>query len=156
MPIFVSFKELEIFHDRLGPGRWNWGNHIKVWNLVAWCKLPWNGSLYVMATLSLCLHFLIWAGGGCCPSLNILYMMPGWSWGAILGTWMEVRHHLAGVLTQIHVFGHGFRWYATCNLDGGETWILGPGWSWELSWMEVRCKSVHLNGGGMVHKYLMT
>ena len=21
-----------------------------------------------------------------------LYMMPGWSWDAILGTWVEVRH----------------------------------------------------------------
>ena len=27
----------EIVHDRLGPGRWNWGNQIMAWNLVAWC-----------------------------------------------------------------------------------------------------------------------
>ena len=24
----------EIFNDRLGPGRWNWGNHVTAWNLV--------------------------------------------------------------------------------------------------------------------------
>ena len=42
----------EIFHDRLGPGRWNGGNHIMAWNLVAWCSLPWRGSLYEIATLS--------------------------------------------------------------------------------------------------------
>ena len=40
------------FHDRFGPGRWNWGNHITAWNLVAWCSSPWSGSLYEMAILS--------------------------------------------------------------------------------------------------------
>ena len=35
---------IEISHKRLGPGRWNWGNHIMAWNLVAWCILPWSGS----------------------------------------------------------------------------------------------------------------
>ena len=47
------------FNDRLGPGRWNWGNHIMAWNLVLWCSLPWNESLFEMATLSYCSHFLI-------------------------------------------------------------------------------------------------
>ena len=45
-------QEFEIFHDRPGPGRINWGNHITAWNLVAWCSLPWSGSLHEMATLS--------------------------------------------------------------------------------------------------------
>ena len=63
----------EIFHDRLGPGRWNWGNHIIAWNLVAWCSLPWSRSLYEMATLSLCSHFLISGGQGWCRSLNVLF-----------------------------------------------------------------------------------
>ena len=44
-------RNFEIFHDRLGPGRWNWGNHITTWNLVAWCCLPCSGSLFEMATL---------------------------------------------------------------------------------------------------------
>ena len=36
-----------------------WGNHIAAWNLVAWCNVPWGGSLFEMATLSQCSHFLI-------------------------------------------------------------------------------------------------
>ena len=39
-------RNFDIFHDSLGAGRWNWGNHITTWNLVAWCSLPWSGSLY--------------------------------------------------------------------------------------------------------------
>ena len=61
-------RNFERFH-MLGPGRWNWGNHTTAWNLVAWCSLPWSGSLYEMAT---CSHFLITAGRGCCRSLNVL------------------------------------------------------------------------------------
>ena len=46
---------------------------IMIWNLVAWCNvLPWSGSLFEMAALSKCAHFLISAGWGCCHSLNVL------------------------------------------------------------------------------------
>ena len=58
----------EIFHHRLGPGIWNWVNHITAWHLVAW-----SGSLYEIATLGWCLYFLILAGRGCCHSLNVLF-----------------------------------------------------------------------------------
>ena len=44
-------RNFEMFHHRLGPGRWNWGNHITAWNLVASCSLSWSGPLYEMATL---------------------------------------------------------------------------------------------------------
>ena len=63
---------MELFHDGLGPERWNWGNHITAWNWVAWFSLPWSGSLYEMATLSH-LHFPISANRGCCRSLNVLF-----------------------------------------------------------------------------------
>ena len=66
-------RNFEIFDDRRGPGRWNWGNHITAWNLVKWCNLPWSGSLYEMSTLSLCSHFLILAGQGCYHSLKVLF-----------------------------------------------------------------------------------
>ena len=64
-------RNFEIFHDRLGPERWNWGNHIMAWNLMPLCSLPWSGSLYEMPILSLCLHFLI-SAYRCCRSLNVL------------------------------------------------------------------------------------
>ena len=32
---FAQSTELQLFHDRLGPGRWKWGNHIMALNLVA-------------------------------------------------------------------------------------------------------------------------
>ena len=63
----------EAFHDRLGPGLrdddsyWEiWGNHIMAWNLVPWCR-----SLFEMATLSQCLHFLISTGRRRCRSLKV-------------------------------------------------------------------------------------
>ena len=43
------------------------------WNLVEWCSVPWSGSLFEMATLSQCSHFLISYGRGCCRSLNVLH-----------------------------------------------------------------------------------
>ena len=76
----------EIFHDRLGPGRWNWGNHNMAWNLVAWCSLPWSGSLYEITTLRLCSHFLISACRWCCCSLNVLLI-----WFRMNITWLHPR-----------------------------------------------------------------
>ena len=46
LPVPRSFG---IFYDRVGPGRWIWGNHITAWNLVARCNLPCCGSLHDMA-----------------------------------------------------------------------------------------------------------
>ena len=48
LAMFVQLRaprNFEIFHDRLGPGRWNWGNDITAWNLVAWCSSPRSGAL---------------------------------------------------------------------------------------------------------------
>ena len=42
----------------------------KVWYLVAWCNVPWNRSLFVMA-----IHFLILASQGCCGSLVVICKM---------------------------------------------------------------------------------
>ena len=42
------------------------------WKSVAWCNVPWGGSLVVMVTPSQCSHFPISAGRGCCRSLNVL------------------------------------------------------------------------------------
>ena len=50
--IFGIPRNFQIFHDRLRPRRWNWENHITAWNVVAWCSLPWNRSLFERATLS--------------------------------------------------------------------------------------------------------
>ena len=78
-PISVHFTEFLNFHDRLGSGLRDvdlyqevWGNHFMAWNLVAWCNVPWSGSLFEMATLSQCLHFQISASRGFYHSLIIL------------------------------------------------------------------------------------
>ena len=67
-----------------------WENHIMVWNLVASCNVPWSGSLPVfeMATLSQCSHFLILAGQGWYPSLNVLFFV---TWMCLeLSEWSEI------------------------------------------------------------------
>ena len=92
----------EIFHDRLRLGRWSWGNHITTWNLVASCSLPWSGSLYEIATLSWCWHFLISASRGCCRSLNVLcvnaviivIIIPGFIWN--VATTLLIIHWTLG------------------------------------------------------------
>ena len=53
---FLCVPRTEIFHDRLGPGGWNWGNHITAWNLEAWYSL-----------------FFISVGRGGCRSLGVLW-----------------------------------------------------------------------------------
>ena len=55
-------------------------NHIIAWNLLEWCNVPWNGSLFKMAMLSQCLRILISAGRGCCRSLNVLSNSPKLTW----------------------------------------------------------------------------
>ena len=49
---------------------------------------------------------------------------PGWKWDVDIGTWIEMRH----------------------DLDGGDTWICGPGWWWDITGMEVRHKFRCLGG----------
>ena len=69
----------QIFHDRLGPGMLT---HItkfeeitlQLRNLLAWCNVQWSGSLFEMATVGQCLHFVISAGQGCWRSLIILLL----------------------------------------------------------------------------------
>ena len=76
---FARFSELWNVSDRLGPClRDNnsykeiWGNYIMTWKLATRCNVPLSGSLFEMATLSQCSHFLNLAGRGCCCSLNVL------------------------------------------------------------------------------------
>ena len=64
-------QNFKIFHDRLGPGRWLiLGNARK-----SHFSVSWSGSLFEIAMLSQCLHFLILAGQGCRRSLNILFYL---------------------------------------------------------------------------------
>ena len=55
----------------------------------------------------------------------------GWSWCAILVTWMEV----------------------TCDLEWGETPNSAPGWRWDVTWMEVRFESSDLDTDDTVHRW---
>ena len=78
-PTYCIMDKWENIHVRLGPGPREdesylemWGKYIMSWNLVASCNIPWNKSLFEMATLSQFSHFLISAGRGCCRSLNVL------------------------------------------------------------------------------------
>ena len=88
----------------------------------------------------------------------------GWSWGAILLTWMDVRHEMDGCemptswpgcnmnwrildmdgCETVHGGGHGCRW--------GRTWmevrhIMIPGWVSDWTWMDTRCSFRDLHEG---------
>ena len=52
---------------------------------------------------------------------------PGWNSGAVLVTWMEMRH----------------------EMDRGETHISRHGWGWDGTWIKLRCNRRDLNGGEM-------
>ena len=57
--------------------------------------------------------------------LDLGKMGHRWSWATIRVTWMELRR----------------------DLDGGETWISGLGWKWDMIWMEVTHGYMDLDGG---------
>ena len=78
---------------------------------------------------------------------------PGWRWDGYLWTWMEVRQYIEVVKTESRDLdpveeGHGWRWdthLETCMglrwcLDGTKMQFGGPGWRWDVTWMEVKCK----------------
>ena len=90
----------EIFHDRLEPGRWNWGNHIMAWTLVAWCSLPWSGALYEMATLWSRLAkaaVILWIS---CSKTDIT--------GLFIYSYPPSNLHVASVFIYIYIFIYRF------------------------------------------------
>ena len=105
---------IEVRHDLDGEETWilerrlRWDVNHRKWMGVRW-DLDWVK-----------LHILIHGKVG---------IGLGWSWCAILVTWMEV----------------------TCDLEWGETPNSGPGWRWDVTWMEVRFESSDLDTDDTVH-----
>ena len=106
-----------------GPG-WRWVVILQTWMEVRWDLggaemqvfapgMRWGGTYMKVRPTSRALD-------GC-------GMGPAWSWDAIVGTWMSVRH----------------------NLHGGETWFLGPRCGWNRALMKVRHTSWDLDGDEM-------
>ena len=86
--------------------------------------------------------------------LDGIQTQPGWMWNGSLWTWMKVRWYMDG--GDIIFFWPGLRWDRKrmpmrCkfwNLVGFETVSL---WSWDATWMRVRCNTMDLHEGEMVH-----
>ena len=75
-PLLAHFTDLKTFHDRHGPVCRMMTHIRKSEEVTSWpeiCNVQWSGSLFEMAMLYQCSHFLILAGRGCCRSLNILF-----------------------------------------------------------------------------------
>ena len=81
----------------------------------------------------------------------VLRIWFGWSWDAILWTWLEVSRHQDGGETQIS--GPEFSWDTTQmerrdksrSQAGDDTQIFRLGWGWERTWIELRQPSWDLN-----------
>ena len=77
---------------------------------------------------------------------------------ANIWTWIEVRHDLDGI-----GIGLGWSWCAilvtwmevTCDLEWGETPNSRPGTSWDVTWMEVRFESSDLDTDDTVHMHIL-
>ena len=109
-------------------------------------------------------------------NLDGFEMVPVWIWDATwedwnggetspccyseanIWTWIEVRHDLDGI-----GIGLGWSWCAilvtwmevTCDLEWGETPNSRPGTSWDVTWMEVRFESSHLDTDDTVHMHIL-
>ena len=71
---------------------------------------------------------------------------PGLWWGVNIGTWMDV----ARVKVRCE-----YLYLGGIQMVRRKGWlkiILGIKCRWRRTWMEVRYKSLHLNGGEMVHR----
>ena len=80
----------------------------------------------------------------------------GWSWGAILLTWMDVRHEMDGCEMPTswpgcnmnwRILGHGWMWNGAWgawmqvrqDMNGSKTHVMIPGWVSDWTWMDKRC-----------------
>ena len=88
----------------------------------------------------------------------------GWSWGAILLTWMDVRHEMDGCEMPTSwsgcnmnwiILGHGWMWNGAWrggggggggawmqvrqDMNGSKTHVMIPGWVLDWTWMGKRC-----------------
>ena len=74
----------------------------------------------------------------------------GWSWGAIILTWMDVRHEMDGWEMPIEEFcdidgcetvhggGRGAWMQVRQDINGSKTHIMIPGWVSDWTWMDTR------------------
>ena len=78
-----------------------WGNHTTDRNLVAWCSVPWSGSLFEMAMFSQCTHFLISAD----PEGAVIL----WT-SCISNRYICIYDKLTTRMPQAHIISHTHIW----------------------------------------------
>ena len=125
-----NFRDLD--GGKTSP-RWRWDVNIETWIKVRHDLDGWDVNM-----------------GG----LDGIQTQPGWMWNENLWTWMKVRWYMDG--GDIIFFWPGLRWDRMrmpmrCkfwNLAGFETVSL---WSWDATWMGVRCNTMDLHEGEMIH-----
>ena len=70
----------------------------------------------------------------------------------IFKTWMEVRRFIDWYEMQIYVHLE-IRMGLRLDMDGIEMQFYGPGWSWNITWVEVSRKYQDMDWGETRHEY---